>query len=120
MPKAKKETPEVKAPKATKATKATKAEPKSVELSPEALGALFAFKDAKKREADAKADKEQAELILREALGTAVEGTSNGLVVIKVANGRNTHFDRELMKEAYPDAYFATIRETLFTWLKTL
>jgi hypothetical protein len=114
MPKAKKETPEV------KATKATKSNPKSVELSLEALGALHAFRDAKKREAQAKLDKEQAELILREALGTATEATSNGLVVIKVQPGRNTHFDRELMKEAYPDAYFATIRETLFTWLKTL
>jgi hypothetical protein len=57
---------------------------------------------------------------LREALGSATEATINGMVVIKVQNGKNTHFDRKLMEEAFPEAYKATLRETLFTWLKTL
>ena len=118
MPKAKKENPAVKATKATKSVKATA--PKSVELSLEALSALMALKDAKKREADAKADKEQAELILKEALGTAVEGTSNGIVVIKVVNGKNTHFGRAMMEQLFPEAYKATLRETLYTYLKSL
>jgi hypothetical protein len=117
MPKAKKQ--EV-AAKATKATKATKAQPVSVELPLEAVGAFHAFTSAKKAEADAKEAKEQAELILREALGSATEATINGMVVIKVQNGKNTHFDRKLMEEAFPEAYKATLRETLFTWLKTL
>lgn len=117
MPKAKTEkeqtTPKKSASKKT-------ASPKSVELTPEGIALLQAFRNAKKAEAQAKLDKEQAELALREILGDKMEATMNGLVVLKKVNGKNTHFDRELMKEAYPEAYFATIRETLYDYLKTL
>ncbi len=106
------------AKKATKATKATKSV--SLELSPEAQEVLNQFRNAKKAEAQAKEQKELAELALREILGENLEGTIGGVVVVKKVNGRNTHFDRELMKQAYPEAYFATIRETLYDYLKTL
>lgn len=119
MPKANQE-----ATKATattkKATASKKSKSVSIELSPEAQKVLTAFRDAKKAEALAKEQKELAELALREALGEHLEGTINGAVVVKVVNGRNTHFDREVMKELYPEAYEATIRETLYNYLKTL
>ncbi len=92
----------------------------SVELSAEGKKALAAFREAKKAEALAKQQKEMAELALREALGDHKEATIEGAVVVKVVNGKNTHFDRELMKELYPEAYEATIRETLYDYLKTL
>lgn len=106
----------------TTAKKATnkKAPAVSVELSPEGKKALADFRNAKKAEALAKEQKEAAELALREALGDHKEGLVEGMVVVKVVNGKNTHFDRELMKEAFPEAYGATLRETLYDYLRTL
>lgn len=92
----------------------------SVELTPEGMALLTAFKDAKKAEAQAKEAKEQAELALRELLGDHKEATLQGIVVLKVVGGKNTHFDRKLMEEMFPEAYQATLRETLYTYLKTL
>lgn len=92
----------------------------SVELSPEGKKALADFRNAKKAEALAKEQKEMAELALREALGDHKEGLVEGMVVVKVVNGKNTHFDRELMKEVFPEAYGATLRETLYDYLRTL
>jgi hypothetical protein len=43
-----------------------------------------------------------------------------GIVVVKVVAGRNTHFDREMMKEIFPEAFEATLRSTEYTYLKTL
>jgi len=114
------------AEKATSTTQPKKASNKkatpavAVELSPEGKKALADFRDAKKAEALAKEQKELAELALREALGDHKEGLVEGMVVVKVVNGKNTHFDRELMKEIYPEAYQATLRETLYDYLRTL
>ncbi len=114
------------AEKATSNTEPKKARTKkvapavSVELSPEGLALLTAFKDAKKAETQAKEAKEQAELALREILGELTEATVNGITVLKVVNGKNTHFDRKMMEEIYPEAFMATIRQTLYTYLKTL
>ncbi len=105
-------------PKKASTKKATPAV--AVELSPEGKKALADFRDAKKAEALAKEQKELAELALREALGDHKEGLVEGMVVVKVVNGKNTHFDRELMKEIYPEAYQATLRETLYDYLRTL
>jgi hypothetical protein len=109
-----------KAEKSAQTKKATKAVSVSLELSPEAQQILSQFRDAKKAEALAKEQKELAELALREVLGTHLEGTFNGAVVVKVVNGKNTHFDREMMKELFPEAYEATLKETLYNYLKTL
>lgn len=112
--------PKTKTESVKQTTKKTAKKSNSLELSPEGMELLNSFRNAKQAEAKAKADKEQAELALRELLGECLEATINGVVVLKKVNGRNTHFDRELMKEAYPEAYFATIRETLYDYLKTL
>ena len=114
------------AEKATSNTKPKKASNKkatpavAVELTAEGKKALADFRDAKKAEALAKEQKELAELALREALGDHKEGLVEGMVVVKVVNGKNTHFDRELMKDIFPEAYEATLRETLYDYLRTL
>lgn len=91
-----------------------------VELSAKAVKALSAFNKAKQAEAKAKALKAKAEAILREALGEAKVGIVEGVVAVRVVNGSNTHFDRELMKSLYPEAFEATLKTTEYDYLKTL
>lgn len=91
-----------------------------VELSAKAVKALATFNKAKEAEAKAKALKAKAEVILREALGEAKAGIVEGVVAVRVVNGRNTHFDRELMLTNYPEAYEATLKTTEYDYLKTL
>lgn len=104
------------APKVAKSKKVAKA----IELSPEGRKALANFRKAKEAEAKAKEAKQLAELELRQALGGAVEGLVEGAVVVKVVAGRNTHFDREMLNEMFPEAYQATLRSTEYDYLKTL
>jgi hypothetical protein len=91
-----------------------------VELSAKAVKALSAFNKAKQAEAKAKALKAKAEAVLREALGEFQVGIVDGIVAVRVVHGSNTHFDRELMKSTYPEAFEATIRSTEYDYLKTL
>ena len=105
----------------SKATKTRKAKPsKSIELTPEGRQALANFRKAKEAEAKAKEAKFLAELELRQALGGAVEGLIEGAVVVKVVSGRNTHFDREMLSQMFPEAFQATLRSTEYDYLKTL
>lgn len=99
---------------------ATTTKTDAVELSAKAKKALAAFNKAKQAEAKAKALKAQAEAILREALGEAKAGAIDGVIAVRVVNGSNTHFDREMMKSLYPEVYEATIRSTDYDYLKTL
>jgi hypothetical protein len=101
---------------ATKATKATK----SVELSEHGVKALATFNKAKDAEAKAKALKAEAELILQAELGKSLEATYQGVVVVKVIASKNSHFDRKVLLESYPEAYQATYKETPYTYIKTL
>ena len=91
-----------------------------VELSAKAVKALAVFNKAKLAEAKAKALKAKAEVILREALGESKAGFVEGIVAVRVVNGKNTHFDREVMLAHYPEAYEATIKTTEYDYIKTL
>jgi hypothetical protein len=91
-----------------------------IELSAKAVKALATFNKAKEAEAKAKALKSKAEAVLREALGEAKAGFVEGVVAVRVVNGKNTHFDREVMLANYPEAYEATIKTTEYDYLKTL
>jgi len=91
-----------------------------VELSSKAVKALATFNKAKEAEAKAKALKSKAEAILREALGEAKAGIVEGVVAVRVVSSHNTSFDRELMKEAFREAYDATLRTTEYDYLRTL
>lgn len=101
-------------------SKATKKVAKSIELDENALAILNAFRKAKEAEAKAKEAKAIAEAQLREILGEITEATVSGATVLKVVAGRNTHFDREMLEQVYPEAFNATIRSTSYTYLKTL
>lgn len=91
-----------------------------VELSSKAVKALATFNKAKEAEAKAKALKAKAEAILREALGESKAGIVEGVVAVRVVSSQNTSFDRKLMKEAFKEAYDATLRTTEYDYLKTL
>lgn len=91
----------------------------AVELSEAGVKALKAFNKAKATEAKAKATRAKAEAILRAELGKAVVATIQGLAVASVVSSKNTHFDRELMKSAYPEAFEATLRTTEYDYIKT-
>lgn len=102
------------------AVKSNKVATTKVELSKAGVRALVLFKKAKAMEAKAKEAKAKAEEVLRAELGEALEATVEGITALKVQGGVTTFFDREIMKSAYKEAYDATIRETKYTFLKTL
>jgi antitoxin (DNA-binding transcriptional repressor) of toxin-antitoxin stability system len=91
----------------------------AVELSEAGIKALKAFNKAKASEAKAKALKAKAEAILRAELGKAVTATIEGVAVASVVASKNTHFDRELMRDVFPEAFEATLRTTEYTYIKT-
>lgn len=91
----------------------------AVELSEAGVKALKAFNKAKASEARAKAVKAKAEAILRAELGEAVTATIQGVSVASVIASKNTHFDRDLMREVFPEAFEATLRTTEYTYIKT-
>jgi hypothetical protein len=91
----------------------------AVELSEAGVKALKAFNKAKASEARAKASKAKAEAILRAELGEAAVATIQGIAVASVVASQNTHFDRDLMREVYPEAFSATLRVTKYDYIKT-
>lgn len=92
-----------------------------VELSTKAVKALAVFNKAKAAEAKAKALKAKAEAVLREALGEAKAGIVEGVVAVRVVNGSNTHFDRELLGELLTkDQYAKALKTTEYDYLRTL
>lgn len=109
------------------ATKSNKAEAtkvakkvQAVELSEQGVKALKAFNKAKASIKRAEALKAKAEKAVREALGEAEIGVHEGIEVVKIAHRKNTWFDRKLMKELYPEAFEATLKETEYDFLDTI
>ena len=92
----------------------------TTELSAEAQVALKQFADAKEAIKAFEAQKEQAEAILREALGTAEVGTVDGLSVVKVAKRERKGTDAKVLAEKFPEAYEATLVETAYSFLQNL
>jgi hypothetical protein len=91
----------------------------SVELTAKGVKALKAFVKAKEAEAKAKALKAKAEAILRAELGEATKATFEGVAVASVVASVNTSFDRDLMREVYPEAFGACLKTTPYTYIKT-
>lgn len=91
----------------------------AVELSEAGVKALKAFNKAKATEAKAKATRAKAEAVLRAELGSALVATVDGLTVASVIASKNTSFDRDLMREVFPEAYEATLKTTEYTYIKT-
>lgn len=96
--------------------------PSVVELgfNSEVRQALKAFKEAKEAEASAKAKKAEAEKVLRDALGGAVQATISGVVAYKLVNGSNRHADLKELAKAFPEAYEATLRVSEYDFVKAV
>lgn len=91
----------------------------SVELSAKGVRALKAFVKAKEAEAKAKSAKSKAEAILRAELGEATKATFEGVAVASVIASVNTSFDRDLMRENFPEAFATCLKTTPYTYIKT-
>jgi hypothetical protein len=91
-----------------------------VGFSVEARNALKAFKAAKEAEALAKAQKAEAEAILRSVLGEAQVAKIGGVPAFKLVNGSNRHANLNVLADAFPEAYEASVKVTEYDYIKAL
>jgi hypothetical protein len=78
------------------------------------------FIKAKDDEKDAKERKAQAEAILRASLPAGKKtGFFGKLKAFTLVSSKNTSFDRDLLKEKFPDAYAETLRTTEYDYIRT-
>lgn len=93
---------------------------KSVEVgfSAEVRQALIKFQQAKEAEKQAKADKAEAEAILREALGDAQVATIGGAKAFSLVAGSNRHADLTKLAEEFAEAYEATVKTTTYDYIR--
>jgi poly-gamma-glutamate capsule biosynthesis protein CapA/YwtB (metallophosphatase superfamily) len=89
-------------------------------LTGKARSAFDAFVVAKQQEAEAKKAKAEAEKVLMDFLGEARVAYVGKVAVLKVVAGKNTSFDRETMKDIYPEAYETCLRETTYDYLRVV
>jgi hypothetical protein len=66
------------------------------------------------------AQKEEAELALREFLGEAEVGIIRGVERFRLANSSNSKIDRKALEAGWPEAYEATLVKTPYNFIKTL
>jgi hypothetical protein len=84
----------------------------------EAREALNTFREAKAAEKAAKERKEQAEAILREALGDAKSAIILGQTVLKVSSLRERKStDAKALQAGWPEAYQATLKVSTYDFL---
>jgi hypothetical protein len=91
-----------------------------VGFSSEVREALKQFKAAKEAEAQAKAAKAQAEVILRSALGDSSQATISGAVAFKLVNGSSRHASLKDLAEGFPEAYEAVVKTTPYDYIKSI
>ena len=89
-----------------------------VGFSHEVRQALIKFQQAKEAEKQAKADKAEAEAILREALGDAKVANISGSKAYSLVSGSNRSADLTKLAEEFPEAYEAVIRTTTYDYIK--
>jgi hypothetical protein len=88
--------------------------------SPKVRQAHADFIKAKEDEKDAKERKAQAEAILRASLPAGKkEGFFGKIKAFTLISSKNTSFDRELLKEKFPEAYAETLRTTEYDYIRT-
>ena len=73
------------------------------------------FAQAKKDMKVLEAKKKAAEEKIRQLMGDAKIGFINGVQRVEIKDRTTTKIDRELLQEAYPDAYTATLKSTDYT-----
>lgn len=110
---------------ATKSTSSTTAttvvvSTESVEFSADQRKAFEAYVTAKKAIKALTDQKDEAEKILREALGSADVATIDGTTVLKVSHRKRVNFNEKKFAESHPElhAEFSSVKE--FTALLTL
>lgn len=84
----------------------------------EARKALAKFMEAKQLEAQAKAQKAEAEATLRNLLGDSIEATFGGITAFKLIARTNTYVDSKKLISEFPEAYQATKYETEYDFIK--
>lgn len=82
--------------------------------------ALADFVAGKQLEAEGKAKKAQAEVVLREALGEAKVAKVGGSVAFKLVNGSNRHADLKVLAENFPEAYEAVVRVAEYDYVRAV
>ena len=82
--------------------------------------ALDEFITARNAKKDAEKALRDAEARLRAELGSALEGTVNGIVAVKVVASQNSHIDKATLESEYPEIYAQTLVTTPYTYLKAL
>jgi hypothetical protein len=97
---------------------AVKATPKHKELSNAGRAAAKALRVAREAKKAAEAAIKEAEATIRAELDGATAGTVGGLPVVRVVPGSNSHFDRDTLSTAYPEAYEAALRVTTYDSLR--
>lgn len=86
--------------------------------SPDVIGALRQFSAAKAAIAEAEAQKEAAEAVIRAALGEAKEGIVRGIVAVKVSSLRTRKSnDAKVLIDAFPEAYEASLKVSTYDFL---
>lgn len=104
-------------PAAVAAVAPTKA-PEHRELSNAGRAAVKALREAREAKKAAEAAIKAAEAAIRAELDGAKKGTVGGLPVVRVVPGSNSHFDRDTLSTAYPEAYEAALRVTTYDSLR--
>lgn len=107
-----------KMPKAITATKVGS----SVELGfdAEARAALKAFVEAKKVESEAKKAKEAAEKVLRDKLGLNEFATIGGVKAFKIEHRQRVDLHREVLRDAFPEAFKAASYDNAYDFISAL
>lgn len=82
--------------------------------------AVADLKKAREAKKKAEADIKDAEARVWEALAGARKGTLAGMTIVRVQAGSNSHFDRDVLKTAFPEAYKLAYRETHYDSLRVL
>lgn len=88
--------------------------PASRPLANEGRSAVAALKKAREDKKDAEARIKDAEARVLAALAGARAGTIAGMTVVRLQPGSNSHFDRDVLATAYPEAFTAAMRKTTY------
>lgn len=91
-----------------------------VGFSSEVRKALADFVEGKRLEAEGKAKKAEAEVVLRSALGQAKVAKIGGAVAFKLVSGSNRHADLKVLAEKYPDAYAEVVRVAEYDFVRAV
>lgn len=86
----------------------------------EVRSALKKFNEAKALADKAKAMKEEAEAILRSALGEADKATIGGVVAFRIEYRTRTDVSTKALKEQFPQVYEKLAETTDYNFLKAL